>query len=67
MPGDLRIDQLVEMRLEAFVGPFLVCFHKARIARNVGGEDRGETAGRGHSSGWPTCFEGSASAIIHRG
>ena len=32
MPGDLRIDQLVEMRLEAFVGPFLVCFHKARIA-----------------------------------
>ena len=58
MLGDLRIDQLAEMRLEPFVRAFLVGAHQARIARHIGGEDRGKTAGRGHGSGWPTCFEG---------
>jgi hypothetical protein len=50
---DLRIDQLPEMRLEAFVRPFLVRPHQARIAGHIGGKDRGETAGRGHGSGSP--------------
>ena len=67
MPGDGRIDQLLEVRSEVLVGAFLVRFHQARIARHVSGEDRGETAGRGHGSGWPTCFEGVSSAIIHGG
>ena len=42
-----------EMRLEAFVRAFLIRAHQARIARHIGGEDRGETArggGRGHCS-----------------
>ena len=38
---DLRIDQLPEMRLEAFVRAFLIRTHQARIARHIGGEDRG--------------------------
>jgi hypothetical protein len=67
VPGDGRIDQLLEVRSEVLVGAFLVRFHQARIARHVSGEDRGKTASRGHGSGWPTCFEGLASAIIHRG
>jgi hypothetical protein len=49
--GDLRIDQLPAMRLQAFVRAFLIHPHQARIARHIGGEDRGETAGggrRGH-------------------
>ena len=29
---------------------FLVRTHQARIARHIGGEDRGKTAGRGHGS-----------------
>jgi len=41
---DLRIDQLSEMCLEAFVRPFLVRAHQSRIARDIGGENRGETA-----------------------
>ena len=48
MLADLRVDELVAMRLEAFVRPCLVCAHQARIARHIGGKDRGETAGRGH-------------------
>jgi hypothetical protein len=42
---DLRIDQLPEVRLEAFVRTLLVRPHQTRIARHIGGEDRGETAG----------------------
>ena len=44
---------LVQMRLEAFVGAFLIGTHQARIAHHIGGEDRGETAGRGHGCGIP--------------
>ena len=52
--GDLRVDQLPAMRLEAFERAFLVRTHQPRIAHHVGGEDRGETAGGGHySSGIP--------------
>jgi hypothetical protein len=52
---DLRINQLTEMRLEPFVRPFLVRSHQARIARHIGGEDRGKTACRGHGCGSPPC------------
>ena len=56
MLADLRIDELDEMRLEAFVRAFLIGTHQARIAHHIGGEDRGETAGSGgraHCSGGP--------------
>jgi hypothetical protein len=54
MPGNVWINQLSAMRLEAFKCPFLVYAHQARIAPHIGGEDRGETARRGHySSGMP--------------
>ena len=46
---DLRIDQLLEVRLEPFVRPLLIHPHQARIPRYVGGEDRGEAADRGHT------------------
>src|SRR5215468_6839467 len=46
---DLRIDKLPEVCLEALVRALLVRPHQARIARHIGGEDCGETAGRGHS------------------
>ena len=36
------------MRLEAFERAFLVRPHQPRIPRHIGGEDRGETADRGH-------------------
>jgi len=52
---DLRLDQFAQMRPEAFVRTFLVRAHQARVTRHIGGEDRGKTAGRGHSCGSPTC------------
>jgi hypothetical protein len=53
MIADLRVDELAAMRLEAFVRAFLVCAHQTRVARHVGGQDRGETADCRHSSGIP--------------
>ena len=50
---DLRLDQLTEMRLEALVRAVLVHAHQPRVARHIGGEDRGKTAGRGHGCGSP--------------
>src|SRR5262249_21165737 len=47
---DLWINQLTEMRLQPFVRPLLICPHQPRIAGDIGGEDCGEAAGRGH--GW---------------
>jgi hypothetical protein len=41
---DLRVDQLATMRLEAIERAFLVGPHQPRIARHIGGENRGETA-----------------------
>ena len=35
---------------EALVGSLLVRPHQARIARHIGGKDRGETADSGHYS-----------------
>ena len=51
---DLRINQLPEMRLEALVRALLVGLHQTRIARHIGGEDRGKATCRGHyCSGMP--------------
>ena len=50
---DLRINQLAEMCLQAFVRTLLVGAHKPRITGHVGGKDGGETAGRGHGGGRP--------------
>ena len=47
--GDLRIDQLAQVRLEALVRALLIRPHQPRVARHIGGEDRGEAADRGHS------------------
>jgi hypothetical protein len=38
------------MRFEALVRAFLVNSHQARVARHIGGEDRGETARLAHAS-----------------
>ena len=42
------MDQFLEEGLEPFVRPLLIRPHQARVARYIGGEDRGETADRGH-------------------
>src|SRR5580704_6629277 len=51
--GDFRIEKLAAQRLEAFERAFLVRPHQPRIPRHIGGEDRGEPAGRDHASGTP--------------
>ena len=53
MLADRRINEFDEIRLDALVGAFLIGTHQARIARHIGGEDSGETAGRSHGSGSP--------------
>jgi hypothetical protein len=45
---DLRINDLPEVAFEPFVRPLLIRAHEARVPRHIGGEDRGETADRGH-------------------
>ena len=45
---NLWIDEIAEMRLKPFVGPFLILPHQARVSRHIGGEDRGEATSRGH-------------------
>src|SRR6516164_1999035 len=47
---DLRIAQLAADRLQFGERAFLVRPHQPRIARNIGGEDRGEPAGLAHAS-----------------
>ena len=42
-----------QMRPEAFVRPFLVRPHQARIPCHIGGKDRGETAFDGLLHGLP--------------
>jgi hypothetical protein len=46
--GDLRLNQLSEMRPELSVRPLFIRPHKARIARDIGGENCGEATNRGH-------------------
>ena len=65
MLADLWVDQLDEMRLETFERALFVGAHEARVARYIGGEDRGKTAGRGHGCGSPPCYRLSVGEIIH--
>ena len=53
MLPDLGINQLPEMRLEAFARPFLVRPHQARVPRHIEGEDSSKATGRGHGCGSP--------------
>ena len=46
--GDLGVDQFPKVGLEPFVCPLLIRAHQPGIAGHIGGEDRGETADRGH-------------------
>ena len=48
--GDFRIDEFAPQRLEAFERAFLVRPHQPRIPRDIGGENRCETAGLAHSA-----------------
>jgi len=49
----LRVDELAAMRLQAVERPFLVRAHQPRVARHIGGKDRGETALDGLFHGLP--------------
>src|SRR5690242_15058211 len=44
---DRRFNEFPKMRFEPLVCPLLVLPHQARIARHVGGQDRGKAADRG--------------------
>jgi len=46
---DLRITQLAADRLQRGERALLVRPHQPRIARDIGGQDRGETAGLAHT------------------
>jgi hypothetical protein len=46
--GDFRIDELAAQRFEAFERAFLVGSHQPRVARHIGGDDRGKAAGLAH-------------------
>src|SRR5215471_18665852 len=54
---DLRINHFAQMRLEPFVRPLLVGSHQPRVPGHIGGENGGETAGRGHRWGKPLWIE----------
>src|SRR5262249_49859484 len=47
MLGDFRIDQLATMRLQAVERAFLIRPHQPRVARHIGGQDRGKATRRG--------------------
>src|SRR5271167_1749623 len=51
--GDFRIEEFAAQRFEASEGAFFIRPHQPRIARHVGGKDRGETAALAHVSGTP--------------
>ena len=57
---DFRLDKLPEMRFEPVVRPFLIRPHQARVARHIGGEDRGEAAGLAHVSRHPALHRPSS-------
>jgi hypothetical protein len=42
---DRWMGQLGEMRLDPIVSALLIRTHQPRVARHIGGEDRGQTAG----------------------
>jgi len=51
--SDFWTDQLAEMRPETLVRPLFVRPHQPRIARHIGGEDRGKSAFYGLLHGFP--------------
>src|SRR5215471_7503898 len=53
MRSDLRIEHLFADRLESLESAPLVRPDQPRVSGHISGEDRGETAGRAHSSGNP--------------
>ena len=48
---DFGIDEFTPMRHQEIVNPLLIGLHETRVARKIGEEDRGESAGRGHGAG----------------
>ena len=48
MSGDLRVDHLSAQRLEPAECPLLLGFDQPRISRDIGRQDRRETAGLAH-------------------
>ena len=56
MLGDLRLDKLVEMSLDALVGSCLVSPHQPRVALHIGAKDRDKTVNSGHFSPGATGF-----------
>jgi hypothetical protein len=46
--GDLRINEFMAQRFEAFERAFLIRPHQPRIPRHIGGEYRSKAAGGGH-------------------
>ena len=48
MRGDLRVEELMAQRREAFERALLVRSHQPRVPRDIGGEDRGEATGLAH-------------------
>ena len=67
-PAEARHDRprRLAMLSNAKRRPRLVLAHQARVADDVGGEDRGEAAGRRHSSGTPALRRPSMIALPHR-
>src|SRR5262249_25535411 len=51
--GDLWIDQLSEVSLEALVSPLLISPHQTRVTRHIGGKDGSEAADQGHDQDSP--------------
>ena len=48
---DLRVDQFLEVRLQALVRSLLIHPHQPRVPGDISGEDCGETSGDGHPVG----------------
>jgi len=61
--GDGRIEQLGSDRFQCLKSAALIRSDQSRIARHIGGEDRGKTAGRGHSWDRPL-FESSVPLTV---
>jgi hypothetical protein len=59
---DFRIGELAAMRLELIECAFLVRSHQPRVARHIGGKDRGETAFDGLSHGFSSRSDNSTTA-----
>ena len=65
MLGDLRVDDFGAERLEPAEGPFLVAFDQARVAGDIGREDRREPT---FDASWPFRLHGASpvATILHQ-